>query len=104
MSQRARYDRRKTALSPPHQSAANHNHWRCLSVSAFMGSFSPEDIITVAGVSENQRQHDDRADQQQGLGFGCSCRLAEGNLEGHDIRPRADRDAEIARQKYPEAQ
>ena len=91
-------------MSPLHHSAANHNHCRCLSVSAFMGCFAPEDVVAVAGVGQNQRQQNDCADQQQGLRLGRSRRLAEGNLEGHDIRPCADRDAEIARQKYPEGQ
>ena len=69
-----------------------------------MGCFAPEDVVAVAGVGQNERQHDDRADQQQGLGFGRSRRLAERNLEGHDIRPGADRNTEIAHQKYAEAQ
>lgn len=91
-------------MSPPQQSAANHNHCRCFSVSAFMGCFSPEDVVAVAGIKENQRQHDDRADQQQRLRLGRSRCLPERNLEGHQIGPHADRDAEIARQKYTEAQ
>ena len=84
-------------MSPPHHSAANHNHCRCFSVKAFMGCFSPEEIVAETDVSQNQRQHDDRADKQQGLGFGRGRRLAEGNFEGHDIRPGADGDTEIAR-------
>ena len=91
-------------MSPPHQSAANHIHCRCFSVKAFMGCFSPEEIVAETDVSQNHRQHDDRTDQQQGLRFGCCGRLAEGDLEGHDIRPRADGNTEIAGQKNTEAQ
>ena len=69
-----------------------------------MGSFSPEEIVAETDISKNQRQHDDRADEQQGLGFGCSRRLAEGDFEGHDIRPDADGNTEIAGKKYTEAQ
>ncbi len=91
-------------MSPPHQRAVNHNHRRFFSVSAFMGRFSPEDVVAVSGVYENHRQHDDGSDQQQRLRFGRGSCPAKSNLEGHHIGPHANRDAEIARQKYPEAQ
>jgi len=69
-----------------------------------MGGFAPEEVVAETDVRQNHRQHDDRADQQQGLGFGRSRRLTEGDLEGHDIGPGADRNAEIAGQKNTEAQ
>lgn len=69
-----------------------------------MGGLSPEDIVTVTDVGEHHRQHDDCSHQEQRLRFGCSSRLPERNLEGHDIGPRADGNAKIARQKYTKAE
>lgn len=45
----------KAAAMPPHHSAANHSHWSCFSVHAFMGGFAPEDIVAVADVDKYQR-------------------------------------------------
>jgi hypothetical protein len=73
------------------------------SVKAFMGCFSPEEVVTVTGVKENHGQQDDHSDQQQRLRFRRSRGLAKRKLKGHDIRPHADRDAEITCQKYAEA-
>jgi hypothetical protein len=64
-SQRTTHARRKVADSPQHQRSANHSHCRCLSVSALMACFSPEQIIAEARVAEHEGQHDHGADEQQ---------------------------------------
>ena len=62
-----------------------------------MGYFAPEDVVAVAGVTEDQRQHDDRADQKQRLRLGCSSSLTKRNFKRHHIGPHADPYAKIAR-------
>ena len=62
-----------------------------------MGHFAHEDVVTVGGVTEDQRQHDDRADQKQGLRLGCGSSLMKRNFEGHHVGPDADPYTEITR-------
>ena len=69
----------------------------------FMRYLAPEDVVAIPGVSEDDREQNNRTDEQKRLRFRCRGGLTERNLEWYDVRPHADEDTEIARQKYTEA-
>ena len=70
----------------------------------FMGCLSSEDVVAIAGIAENDRQHDDRSDQEQGLGLGCSGSLPKVDLKWNQPGPHADPQPDVVHQKEPQAQ
>jgi hypothetical protein len=63
-SKRTRPASNKVENSPAHHRPMNQAHCRCLLVQGFMGCFAPENIVTIARISQDHRQADCRADEQ----------------------------------------